>query len=265
MPTPTPSPISRPDGRDRRGTRVTLGRRVRRRHRRDRDRARVRGRRHRRHRTHQPGARRPVDDHVVRVPLVLPGRRRRRVRRLRLIDRSDPSEPSVGEVAIHRMPARRIDALGDLVVIERDGEPLGDGRPGHGQCDVAGHRSALRDGRKQRAVTVGGGGQADGRGGRRQHLVGHRARPHRHDAEADAGKHEDVVDLGDRDLTVAGLDGRERAPGADQRSVVGPLEDVGRDGLAPRRRIRQRQHDRPIHVRGLRPDDRLGEQSGLTR
>ena len=48
-------------------------------------------------------------------------------------------------------------------------------------------------------------------------------------------------------------------------STVGPIEHVGRDGLGPRRRVRQGQNDGTLHPGGHGPHHLLGEQAGLAR
>ena len=75
------------------------------------------------------------------------------------------------------------------------------------------------------------------------------------------GKTNDVVRLADRDGPPVHLDRVERRPGGDDRPALGPAQDVDRRGLGGRRRVGQRQHDRPRGPGRRGPDDLLGERA----
>ena len=57
------------------------------------------------------------------------------------------------------------------------------------------------------------------------------------------------------------LDGVERRAGRDERPAVGPAQDVDRRRLGGRRRVRERQDDRPVGPGGHRAKDRFVERA----
>lgn len=99
--------------------------------------------------------------------------------------------------------------------------------------------------------------------GRDQHLVRQQPAAGQHAAEPDPGEARAVITLGDLVLAALVRDGREGRARGDQGPALRPLVDVLGVCLVQPRRVREREHDRPVYMRGHLADDFAREGFGF--